>query len=146
MRIIWKVKVITMTMMKTMAMMKMFLFLSCRKSSQNVLKTYFLDNVNSIRSKFESVQEIIQNTFDIFLASKTKIDSSSLSDIVFTSEISNKLIFYLSTHDNILLMGDFNMTPNNPKLSELIADHELCTLYQNQHVSKVSILLVLITS
>ena len=25
-------------------------------------------------------------------------------------------------------MGDFNMTPNNPKLSELIADHELCTL------------------
>ena len=103
-------------------------------------------NVNSIRNKFESVQEIIQNTFDIFLACKTKIDSSSLSGIVFTSEISNKLTFYLSTHDNILLMGDFNMTPNNPKLSELIADHELCTLYQNQHVSKVSILLVLITS
>ena len=25
-------------------------------------------------------------------------------------------------------MGDFNMTPNNPKLSELIADHELSTL------------------
>ena len=25
-------------------------------------------------------------------------------------------------------MGDFNMTPNNAKLSELIADHELCTL------------------
>ena len=25
-------------------------------------------------------------------------------------------------------MGDFNMTPNNPKLSELIADHQLCTL------------------
>ena len=25
-------------------------------------------------------------------------------------------------------MGDSNMTPNNPKLSELIADHELCTL------------------
>ena len=25
-------------------------------------------------------------------------------------------------------MGDFNMTPNNPKLSKLIADHELCTL------------------
>ena len=25
-------------------------------------------------------------------------------------------------------MGDFNMTPNNPKLSELIADHKLCTL------------------
>ena len=48
----------------------------------------------------------------------------SLSDIVFTSEISNILTFYRSTHDNILLMGDFNMTPNYPKLSELIADHE----------------------
>ena len=52
----------------------------------------------------------------------------SLSDIAFTSEISNILTFYWSTHDNILLMGDFNMTPNNPKLSELIADHELCTI------------------
>ena len=32
--------------------------------------------VNSIRNKFESVQEIIQNTFDIFLACETEIDSS----------------------------------------------------------------------
>ena len=32
-------------------------------------------NVNSIRSKFESVQEIIQNTFEVFLVSETKIDS-----------------------------------------------------------------------
>ena len=54
--------------------------------------------------------------------------SPSLSDIAFTSEISNILTFYWSTHDSILLMGDFNMTPNNSKLSELIADHELCTL------------------
>ena len=52
----------------------------------------------------------------------------SLSDIVFTSEISNILTFYRSTHGNILLMGDFNVTPNNPKLSELIDDLELCTL------------------
>ena len=52
----------------------------------------------------------------------------SLSDIAFTSEISNILTFYRSKHDNILLMGDFNMTLNNPKLSELIADHELGTL------------------
>ena len=125
-------------------------------------------NLNSIRSKFESVQEIIQNIFDIFLVCETKIDSSfpnqqfcipeyrifrkdrnargggllfyvnqdlnckvlnkyptrqdleilvlelklsktnwlvigiykppSLSDIVFTSEISNILTFYQSTH------------------------------------------------
>ena len=33
-------------------------------------------NANSIRNKFESVQEIIQNTFDIFLACDTKTDSS----------------------------------------------------------------------
>ena len=32
----------------------------------------------------------------------------SLSDITFTSEIKNILTFYRSTHDNILLMGDFN--------------------------------------
>ena len=32
-------------------------------------------NMNSIRNKFESVQETIQNTFDIFLACETKIDS-----------------------------------------------------------------------
>ena len=52
----------------------------------------------------------------------------SLSDIVFTPEISNNLTIYQSTHDNVLLMGDFSMTPNNPKLSELIPDHKLCTL------------------
>ena len=154
--------------------------------------------MTSIRNRFKSVREIIQNTFDIFLACETKIDSSfpnqqfsipeyrifrkdrnargrgllfyvsqdlnfkvlnkyptrqdpeilvlelklsktrwlvigtykppSLSDIAFTSEVSNILTFYRSTHDNILLMGDFNMTRNNPKLSELIADHELCAL------------------
>ena len=33
-------------------------------------------NVNSIRNKFESVQEIVQDTFDIFLVCETKIDSS----------------------------------------------------------------------
>ena len=32
----------------------------------------------------------------------------SLSDITFTSEIKNVLTFYWSTHDNILLMGDFS--------------------------------------
>ena len=52
----------------------------------------------------------------------------SLSEIAFTFKVSNILIFYQSTHDNILLMGNFDMTPNNPKLSELIADHELCIL------------------
>ena len=36
----------------------------------------------------------------------------SLSEIAFTFKVSNILIFYQSTHDNILLMGDFDMTPN----------------------------------
>ena len=53
---------------------------------------------------------------------------SSLNDIAFTSEIRNILTFYRSTHDNILFMGDFDMTPNNPKLSDLIDDLERCTL------------------
>ena len=35
--------------------------------------------------------------------------SPSLSDIAYTSEISNILTFYWSIHDNILLVGDFNM-------------------------------------
>ena len=33
-------------------------------------------NVNSMRNKFESVQEIIQNTFEVFVICETKIDSS----------------------------------------------------------------------
>ena len=52
----------------------------------------------------------------------------SLSDNAFTSKISNILAFYRSTYGNIFLMGDFNMTPNDQKLRELIDDHELCTL------------------
>ena len=47
------------------------------KESQ--LRTYFGQlNVNSIRSKFESVQRISQNSFDIFLDCEAKIDSSLL--------------------------------------------------------------------
>ena len=34
-------------------------------------------------------------------------------------------------------MDDFNMTPNNPKLSELIADHELCTLISEPTCFKI---------
>ena len=52
----------------------------------------------------------------------------SLSDITFTSEIKNILTFYRLTHDNILLMGDFNMTLDNPNFNELIEDHELSAL------------------
>ena len=41
----------------------------------------------------------------------------SLNNITFTSEIKNILTFYWSTHDNILLMGDFNLTLDNPKFN-----------------------------
>ena len=48
----------------------------------------------------------------------------SLSDITFTSEVAKHILtFYRSTHNNILLMGDFNMTLDNPNFNELIEDH-----------------------
>ena len=43
-------------------------------------------NVNSIRNKFESVQEINQNTFDFFCACETKIYSSFLNQLFCISE------------------------------------------------------------
>ena len=52
----------------------------------------------------------------------------SLSDNQITSEIRKILTFCRSKHGNILRMSNFNMTPSNPKLSELIDDHKLCTL------------------
>ena len=38
------------------------------------------------------------------------------------------MTFYWSTHGNILLMGDFNMTLGNPNFNELIEDYELSAL------------------
>ena len=43
--------------------------------------------------------------------------SPSPSDITFTSEIKNILTFYRSTHENISLMGHFNMTLDNPNFN-----------------------------
>ena len=51
-----------------------------------------------------------------------------LWDVTFTLEIQNVLTFYWSTHDNILLMGDFNTTLDNSNFNELIGDHELSSL------------------
>ena len=56
----------------------------------------------------------MRQDFEILKLLKTKSviigtnKSPSLSDITFTSEIKNVLTFYWSTHDNILLMGDFS--------------------------------------
>ena len=54
------------------------LFSFLKKTKSNHHKNLFFGhiNINSIRKKFESFQEIIQNIFDIFLFSETKIDSS----------------------------------------------------------------------
>ena len=60
----------------------------------------------------------------------------SLNDITFTSKIRNILTFYRSSHDNILLVVDFNMTPNNPKLDGLIGYHNLCNLISEPAFSK----------
>ena len=76
----------------------------------------------------------MRQDFEILKLSKTSQliigtnEPPSLSDITFTSEIKNVLTFYWSTHDNILLTGDFNITLNNPNFNELIKDHELSNL------------------
>ena len=54
--------------------------------------------------------------------------SPSLSDITFTSKTKNILTCYRSTYDNILLMGEFNMTLDNPNFNVFILGHELSAL------------------
>ena len=94
---------------------------------------FYVDLNCKVRNKYPTRQNLEILVLELKL-SKTNwlvigtYKPPSPSDIAFTSEISNILAFYWQTQDNILLMGDFNMAPNNPKLSELIADHELYTL------------------
>ena len=143
-------------------------------------------NINSLRNKFETVKNIIEDTFDIFLISETKIDNSfpnsefsingyrmfrrdsncfggglclyvkdriaskqlnshkentnteaiyleinirkrkwliigtykppSQNNSLFLENLPNNLSTYLKGYDNILLQGDFNMTPENTNL------------------------------
>ena len=56
-----------------------------------------------MRQYFE-ILELLKNNWLIIGTNKPP----SLSDITCTSEIKNVLTFYWSTHENILLMGDFN--------------------------------------
>ena len=56
-----------------------------------------------MRQDFE-ILKLLESNWLIIATNKPP----SLSDITFTSEIKNVLTFYWSTHDNILLMGDFN--------------------------------------
>ena len=49
-----------------------------KKRSKNVFLGHL--NINSIKNKFESVWELIKDTFDIFLLSESKLDSSFPDD------------------------------------------------------------------
>ena len=56
-----------------------------------------------------------------------------LNDIISISEVKKILTYCKSTHKNILLITEFNMTPSNSNLVDL-------TYYLDQHISKVSVL------
>ena len=50
-----------------------------RKKPKNVFLGHL--NINSIKNKFQSVRELIKDTFDIFLLSESKPDSSFSDDL-----------------------------------------------------------------
>ena len=50
--------------------------LSCQQKVKYKNIFFCHSNVNSIRNKFVSIEELIKRTFDIFLISETKIDDS----------------------------------------------------------------------
>ena len=56
-----------------------------------------------MRQEFE-ILKLLKTNWLIISTNK----SPSLSDITFASEIKNVLTLYWSTHDNTLLMSDFN--------------------------------------
>ena len=45
--------------------------------------------------------------------------------MLFNSEISKLIDSYLSSCENIVILGDFNMEPKDPKMTPLIEDHSL---------------------
>ena len=80
----------------------------------NVLEVGLLFNVNQVLNcKLLTNYPKLSKTNWLIIGN---YERPSLSDITFTSEIKNILTFYRSTHDNILLMGDFNMTLDNQAL------------------------------
>ena len=165
-------------------------------------------NVNSIRNKFVSIQELIKRTFDIFLIIETKIDDSfpneqfkiegyksfrkdrdtfgggflfyvneklncrslesclpnmiieilpfeirllnskwlilgtykppSHNKLTDVSEIQKLLTYYRSSYDNILLLGDFNMSFSNKNMKDLSDMFELNHLIKDPTCFKSS--------
>ena len=157
-------------------------------------------NVNSIRNKFVSIQELIKRTFDIFLISETKIDDSfpnvqfkiesyksfrkdrdafgggllfyvneklncrsleiclpntfieilpleltllnskwlilgtykprSENERTYVPEIQKLLTYCRCSYDNILLLGDFNISFSNKNMKDL------CDMFELNHLMK----------
>lgn len=50
---------------------------------------------------------------------------SSQSDSLFLENLSNNLFTYLKDYDNMILLGDFNMTPKNTNLTHFIDSFNL---------------------
>ena len=156
----------------------------CLNNPKNLILGHL--NINALSNKFETMKNIIEDTFDTFLISDTKIENSfpnsqfsisgyrifrrdrncfgggiclyvknsiaskqltshienidvesiyleinvrkrkwliistykppTQNDPLFSENLSNNLSTYLKDYDNILLLGDFNMTPENINL------------------------------
>ena len=89
-------------------------------------------NLNSIRNKFESVQEIIQNAFDIFLVCKTKIGFSFPNQQFFIPEYricwkdrntrGGGLLFYVNQDLNEKVLNKY---PTHQALEILVGELKL---------------------
>ena len=99
-----------------------FSFSFLKKTKSGHPKNMFFGhlNINLIRNKFESFQEIIQNTFDIFLSRETKIDSSFPSQQfsipeyrIFQKDCNTHgggLLFYVDQDVNCKLLNNYPMS------------------------------------
>ena len=70
-------------------------------------------NIISLRNKFVCLKEIDYYKYVLGL-----YKTPSLRSEIFISEVTKALIFYSEKYDNILLMGDFNMIPENHHLKD----------------------------
>ena len=62
---------------------------------------------------------------------------SSQSDSLFLENLSNNLFTYLKDYDNMILLGDFNMTPKNTNLTHFIDSFNLENWLQEAKCFKV---------
>ena len=60
----------------------------------------------------------------------------SLKADLFTSELNKALTYYSTTYQNIIVLGDFNMSIDNSKLAYLTESSVVKVLYLSQHALK----------